>query len=46
METLHSHPDIEALAAQEPPLEVVIRSVPLHCATPSAWVEVALAVEP
>jgi tRNA-(ms[2]io[6]A)-hydroxylase len=43
METLSSHPDIQALAAEEAPLEVVIRSVPLHCATPKAWVEVALA---
>lgn len=43
METLNSHPDIEALAAEEAPLGVVIRTVPLHCATSRAWVEAALA---
>jgi tRNA-(ms[2]io[6]A)-hydroxylase len=43
MKTLSSHPDIEALAAEEEPLQVVIRTVPLHCATPQVWVEAALA---
>ena len=43
MESLASHPDIEALAGQEAPLEVVIRTVPLHSATPATWVEAALA---
>lgn len=43
METLASHPDIEALAAEEAPLAVVIRSVPLHCVTAPAWVDAALA---
>lgn len=43
METLASHPDIQALAAEESPLEVVIRTVPLHSATPQRWVDAALA---
>ena len=43
MESLASHPDIEALAGQEAPLEAVIRAVPLHSATPTAWVQAALA---
>lgn len=43
METLTSHPDVQAIAAEEAPLEVVVRSVPLQSATARAWVDAALA---
>lgn len=43
MDTLTSHPDILTLARDEAPLAVVIRTVPLHCATSRIWVNAALA---
>jgi tRNA-(ms[2]io[6]A)-hydroxylase len=43
METLVSHPEVQAIAAEEAPLDVVIRSVPLQSATAGAWVDAALA---
>jgi tRNA-(ms[2]io[6]A)-hydroxylase len=43
MLTLSSHPEVERLAAEEPPLRAVIRSVPLHSPTSGRWTTAAVA---
>lgn len=43
MITLTSHPEVERLAAEEPSLATVIRTVPLQSPTAGVWVRAALA---
>lgn len=43
METLHAHPDLERLAAEEPPLATVLATVPLQSASSATWVAAATA---
>lgn len=42
MQSLESHPDVQALAAEEKALATVTASVPLACPTRAVWVRAAL----